>query len=63
GGCDKLLPRGWAARIAAQIPAARSAVIPDAGHCPQIEQPVAVNELLLEFLGRHETGNEEVSAS
>lgn len=63
GERDKLLPTGWAAQIAEQIPAARSAVIPDAGHCPQIEQPLAVNELLLEFLGQHETGNEEVSAS
>ena len=63
GGCDKLLPRGWAAQIAEQIPTARSAVISDAGHCPQIEQPLAVNELLLEFLAQHETRNEEVSAS
>jgi pimeloyl-ACP methyl ester carboxylesterase len=63
GERDKLLPTGWAAQIAEQIPAARSAVIPDAGHCPQIEQPLAVNELLLEFLGQHETRNEEVSAS
>src|ERR1700726_3445596 len=54
GGCDKLLPRGWAAQIAEQTPAARSAVISDAGHCPQIEQPLAVNELLLEFLAQHE---------
>jgi pimeloyl-ACP methyl ester carboxylesterase len=59
GGCDKLLPRGWAAQIAAQIPGARSAVIPDAGHCPQIEQPDAVNELLSEFLA----GKKEVSPS
>ena len=50
GGGDKLLPAGWAAEIAAQIPSGRSAVIPDAGHCPQIEQPAAVNELLLAFL-------------
>jgi pimeloyl-ACP methyl ester carboxylesterase len=63
GERDKLLPTGWSARIAEQIPAARSAVIPDAGHCPQIEQPLAVNELLLEFLGQQETRNEEVSAS
>ena len=63
GARDKLLPTGWAAQIAEQIPAARSAVIPDAGHCPQIEQPLAVNELLLEFLGQQETRNEEVSAS
>ena len=51
GACDKLLPRGWAAEIAKQIPRGRSSVIERAGHCPQIEQPAAVNELLLEFLG------------
>jgi pimeloyl-ACP methyl ester carboxylesterase len=50
GKCDKLLPDGWAAAIAKQIPQGRSAVIEGAGHCPQIEQPDAVNELLLEFL-------------
>ncbi|MGV0794301.1 alpha/beta fold hydrolase [Mycolicibacterium sp. XJ1819] len=49
GGGDKLLPKGWAAEIAGQIPAGRSAVISDAGHCPQIEQPDAVNELLVNF--------------
>jgi 2-hydroxymuconate-semialdehyde hydrolase len=49
GGSDKLLPAGWAAGIAAQIPGARSAVIDEAGHCPQIEQAEAVNELLLSF--------------
>jgi pimeloyl-ACP methyl ester carboxylesterase len=59
GGCDKLLPTGWAAQIAEQIPAARSAVIESAGHCPQIEQPEAVNELLLAFLA----SQKEVSAS
>ena len=51
GACDKLLPDGWAAEIAKQISLGRSAVIERAGHCPQIEQPDAVNELLLEFLG------------
>lgn len=50
GAEDKLLPDGWAAEIAAQIPQGRSAVIERAGHCPQIEQPDAVNELLLDFL-------------
>jgi pimeloyl-ACP methyl ester carboxylesterase len=50
GGGDKLLPRGWAADIAGQIRTGRSAVIENAGHCPQIEQPEAVNELLLNFL-------------
>ena len=51
GADDKLLPDGWAAEIAAQIPDGRSAVIQGAGHCPQIEQPDVVNELLVEFLG------------
>ena len=32
-----------------QIPVGRSAVVDDAGHCPQLEQPDAVNELLLDF--------------
>ena len=30
-------------------PLGRSAVIPDAGHCPQIERPAAVNELVLDL--------------
>jgi pimeloyl-ACP methyl ester carboxylesterase len=50
GAGDKLLPPGWAADIAGRIAGARSAVVDEAGHCPQIERPEAVNELLLEFL-------------
>lgn len=50
GDHDKLLPSGWAAEIAGQIAGARSAVIAEAGHCPQIEQPAALTALLLEFL-------------
>ena len=49
GGADKLLPAGWAAEIAGQIAGARSAVVENAGHCPQIEQPDAVTTLLLDF--------------
>ena len=43
-------PAGWAAEIAGQIVGARSAVVPGAGHCPQIEQPEALTALVLEFL-------------
>jgi pimeloyl-ACP methyl ester carboxylesterase len=50
GGEDKIKPAGWAAEIAARIPGARSVVVDGAGHCPQIEQPAAATELLLEFL-------------
>ncbi|MCV7197880.1 alpha/beta fold hydrolase [Mycobacterium angelicum] len=53
GGNDKLLPDGWAAEIAAQIPGGRSVVVDGAGHCPQIERSGAVNELLLDFFRRH----------
>lgn len=49
GGSDKLLPSGWAAEIAGQIAGARSAVVENAGHCPQIERPDVVNKLLLDF--------------
>jgi pimeloyl-ACP methyl ester carboxylesterase len=49
GGADKLLPPGWAVDIAGQIPRGRSVVVRNAGHCPQIEQPDLVNELLLDF--------------
>lgn len=51
GGGDKLLPRGWAKEIADRIRESRSAVVDAAGHCPQIEQPETVNELLLDFFG------------
>lgn len=50
GAADKLLPAGWAAGIAGQIPDGRSAIVPNAGHCPHIESAEAVNELLLDFL-------------
>lgn len=49
GGDDKLLPSGWAAQIAKQIEGGRSVVVGKAGHCPQIEQHCAVNDLLLGF--------------
>ena len=50
GDGDKLLPPGWAAEIAGQIPGGRSLVVPKAGHCPQIEQPSVVNHVLVDFL-------------
>lgn len=50
GGADKLLPAGWAAGIAGQIAGARSTVVENAGHCPQLEQADVVNKLLLDFI-------------
>jgi len=62
GGADKLLPAGWAAEIAARIPSARSAVIDGAGHCPQIERPDAVNDLLLAFFSEVSATSQGASA-
>ena len=42
-----------ARRMAEQLPNARAKLIPDAGHAPQLEQPLATTELLLEFLDKH----------
>lgn len=57
GGEDKLLPSGWAAEIAKQIDGGRSVVVDKAGHCPQIERPSVVNELLLDFFATARTQN------
>lgn len=50
GEYDKLKPSGWGTEVAAPIPDARVVVIPDAGHCPQIEQPELFHDIVLEFL-------------
>ncbi len=50
GSDDKLKPKGWAAEIAAAIPDGRSIIVDSAAHCPQIEQPGRVHDLILEFL-------------
>ncbi|WP_176357549.1 alpha/beta fold hydrolase [Mycobacterium persicum] len=55
GRDDKLLPAGWAAQLAEQVGDGRAVVIDDAGHCPQIEQSAAVNELLLNFFSGQKT--------
>lgn len=52
GGNDKIKPPGWAAVIAAQLVDGRSRVVDGAGHCPQIEQPEVVNQVVLDFLAQ-----------
>ncbi|MDS4022395.1 MAG: alpha/beta hydrolase [Candidatus Competibacter sp.] len=41
-----------AERIHVQIPRSRLAIIPGAGHTSTVEEPEAVNQVLLEFLGK-----------
>jgi pimeloyl-ACP methyl ester carboxylesterase len=50
GERDKLKPSGWAARLAAKIDGARSTVITDSGHCPQLEQPEALLESIRDII-------------
>ena len=51
GSATNYCRRAGRPRSPGRSPSGRSAVVERAGHCPQIEQPGAVNELLLDFLG------------
>ncbi len=55
GECDKLLPPGWAAEIAGQIPAAVRRWSPRPVTARRSSSRSAVNELLLDFLARGAT--------
>lgn len=50
GAQDKIKPYGWWEELTSQMAHADFALVPDAGHCPQIEQPDIVNRILLDFL-------------
>jgi len=50
GDKDVMDVREAAGPLATTIPGARLAVIPDAAHLPQMEQPELFNEIVLEFL-------------
>ncbi|MBR0666242.1 alpha/beta hydrolase [Roseomonas hellenica] len=50
GGEDVVMPPFAAAAIAAAVPGARAAVIPDAGHSAYFERPAAFNALVDAFL-------------
>src|SRR5262249_48276316 len=50
GEDDPAAPPALAGRIAAAVPKARLAVVPDAAHLLNVQQPAAVTRLLLDFL-------------
>jgi 3-oxoadipate enol-lactonase/4-carboxymuconolactone decarboxylase len=57
GAEDPAAPLPHAERLAAGIPSARLAVVPDAAHVANLEQPAAVTKLLLDhLLTPHEAG-------
>jgi pimeloyl-ACP methyl ester carboxylesterase len=62
GGSDKIKPAGWAQELAASIPGARSTVVDLAGHCPQIEQPEVVIQLLLSYFDEPSTAGSTAEA-
>jgi 3-oxoadipate enol-lactonase len=53
GDRDQTVPLAAKAWLAAAIPGARLAVVPDSGHATPWDQPQAFNRLLLEFLAEH----------
>jgi pimeloyl-ACP methyl ester carboxylesterase len=50
GGRDRLRDPGYAEPVAARMPNATIAVLPHAGHCPNIENVEEVASLILDFL-------------
>ena len=55
GDQDVATPLARAERIRERIPGSRLVVIPGAGHSSAIEEPEAVNQVLVEFLGEVRT--------
>lgn len=58
GAEDALTPPGRARLMAAEIPGARFAVVPDAGHLSNLENPAAFEAVLLPFLREMRDGFE-----
>jgi pimeloyl-ACP methyl ester carboxylesterase len=54
GDEDRAMPRSASLEIARRIPRAELQVLPRCGHLSSLEAPQAVNQALLEFLGRIE---------
>jgi pimeloyl-ACP methyl ester carboxylesterase len=50
GAADKLRNPGYATEVANKLPIAKVHIIPDAGHCPQIERPGVVNPIIIQFI-------------
>jgi pimeloyl-ACP methyl ester carboxylesterase len=50
GAEDKLRMPGYATEVANRIPKGQAAVVTGCGHCPNIERPEIVGDLLIDFL-------------
>ena len=49
GEKDRMVSAKGAERILAEVKGSRAEIIPDCGHCPQVETPETVASLLAEF--------------
>ena len=50
GGADPLRAPGFGPALQRRVPGAELMVVPDAGHCPHIEQPDLFNRRVIDFL-------------
>jgi pimeloyl-ACP methyl ester carboxylesterase len=53
GDADKMVYPSGAARVLREVEDVRFEVIPNCGHCPQVECPQVLASLLAGFAGRH----------
>jgi pimeloyl-ACP methyl ester carboxylesterase len=60
GAEDRLLPVRQARAAAARLPHSRLHILPECGHCPQMEKPEEFNRLVLDFLAELAPARAEV---
>ena len=60
GDRDRMVYTGGAERVLRTVPYSDIEVIPDCGHCPQVERPERTAQILLEFPGAYEHPSEAV---
>lgn len=57
GRRDRMVAASGAQRVLAALPGTEHVVLPDCGHCPQLEAPGALTDVLEDFLQRVEGGS------
>jgi pimeloyl-ACP methyl ester carboxylesterase len=60
GTHDRLIPPGFGRHVRKWLPSAEQVTIEDCGHVPQVERPDEINELLMSFFSRIDSGGLDV---
>jgi len=55
GARDRLVPVAAARRLHAALPHSTLVVLPGVGHCPQLDAPATVSELVIELIEKART--------